>query len=245
MKIFFRRVIQALILLVVAMVSALTAMRYAIHGREVAVPDLTGKTPAEARRMAEQEGLQVLVERQYYSSAVPEGRILLQLPPAGTKVRRGWDLRLAASLGPQRVEIPSVLGQSERVAEMNIRRRGLDLVSVARVTIPGIEAQQVVSQSPVPKANNVLAPKISILVAEAPQAETFVMPNFAGQTVAGATQGVVDGGLHMGAITAAGQVGEAGGHSTGRTSPGSVIVSQSPAAGEKVTEGTVVDFQVQ
>ena len=34
----------ALVLVIVAMVSALTAMRFAIHGQEVAVPPLVGLT---------------------------------------------------------------------------------------------------------------------------------------------------------------------------------------------------------
>jgi len=67
MKSFFRLVLLALVLLVVALVSALTAMRLAIHGHEVAVPDLVGKSPAAARMIAEQSGLEVSVERQYYS----------------------------------------------------------------------------------------------------------------------------------------------------------------------------------
>src|SRR6266852_1663264 len=107
MKSFFRLVLLALVLLVVALVSALTAMRFAIHGREVAVPDLVGKAPGEARRIAEESGLQVDIERQYYSANVPEGRILSQLPLPGTQVRRGWQIRVAESLGPQRVEIPN------------------------------------------------------------------------------------------------------------------------------------------
>ena len=40
----------ALVLVIVAMVSALTAMRFAIHGQEVAVPPLVGLAPAEAER---------------------------------------------------------------------------------------------------------------------------------------------------------------------------------------------------
>src|SRR6266849_7135963 len=137
MKSFFRFDLLALVLLVVALVSALSAMRLAIHGREVAVPDLVGKAPAEARRIVEQSELHMEVEREYYSAAVPEGRILSQLPPAGTQVRRGWQIRVAESLGPQRVEIPNLLGQSERVANINIRRRGLDVGAVAQMQMPG------------------------------------------------------------------------------------------------------------
>ena len=136
MKSFFRLVLLALVLLVVALVSALTAMRLAIHGHEVAVPDFAGKSPAAARMIAEQSGLELTVERQYYSPTVPEGKILSQLPPAGSQVRRGWQVRVAESLGPQRVAIPNVMGQSERVANINIRRRGLDVGAIAQMQLP-------------------------------------------------------------------------------------------------------------
>ena len=53
----------ALVLVVVAMVSALTAMRFAIHGQEVAVPRLVGITPAEAERAVAALGLQLSIER--------------------------------------------------------------------------------------------------------------------------------------------------------------------------------------
>ena len=71
--------------------------------------------------MADAGGFQMDIERQYYSATVPEGKILSQLPPPGTQVRRGWQIRVAQSLGPQRVEIPNVLGESQRAAEINIR----------------------------------------------------------------------------------------------------------------------------
>jgi beta-lactam-binding protein with PASTA domain len=90
MKSVFRFAIMALILVVVAMLSGLTAMRLAIHGQEVAVPPLVGLTPTEAERAISGLGLQMSIERQYYSPQIPEGRIMSQLPLPGTKVRRGW-----------------------------------------------------------------------------------------------------------------------------------------------------------
>src|SRR5882724_5236180 len=116
----FRLFWMALVLLVVALLSALTAMRFAIHGREVSIPDLRGKTPIEARRLADDTGLAVAVERSYYSPTVPEGRVLSQMPAPGTTVRPGWEVRLALSLGPQRVAIPQVVGDSERAAAITI-----------------------------------------------------------------------------------------------------------------------------
>ena len=130
MKSAVRFVLLALVLLIVAMVSALTAMRFAIHGQEVTVPALVGMSPADAERGIAALGLQMTIERQYYSPQVPEGKIMSQLPLPGTKVRRGWQVRVAQSLGPTRVAIPDVTGESEHAAELNIRRRGLDRKSV-------------------------------------------------------------------------------------------------------------------
>src|SRR5579872_5781247 len=118
MKTLIRYALRALVLLVVAMSSAVITMMFAIHGHEVAVPDLVGKTAAEARKLTEADGLELSVESQYYSPKIPQGRILSQLPPAGMKVRSGWQVQIAESLGPQRVVIPDVLQQSERAAEM-------------------------------------------------------------------------------------------------------------------------------
>ena len=129
---FLRTLLYGLILVVVGLISALTAMRFAIHGREVSVPKLTGLTAAEAQRIAAESGLAISRDQRFYSSDVPEGRIVSQLPPAGTRVRTGFRIRIAESLGPQKVEIPNLLGQSVRSAELNLKERGLELGSVAR-----------------------------------------------------------------------------------------------------------------
>ena len=178
---------MALLLLIVALLSALTAMRLAIHGREVTVPDFQGKTPAEARRIADDNGLATEIEREYYSPTVPRGRVLSQMPAVGTIVRRGWELRLALSLGPQRVAIPQVVGQSARAAAISINQRGLDSGSTAAVQIPGVPAGQVIAQNPPPNATDVAAPKISLLIAQETFPQAFVMPSFVGQPLGSAT----------------------------------------------------------
>ena len=240
MKSLFRFALLALMLLVVALLSALTAMRLAIHGREVAVPDLVGKTPAEARRIAEQSGLQLEVERQYYSANVQAGNVLSQLPPAGTQVRRGWQIRVAESLGPQRVAIPNVVGQSERAAEINIQRRGLNVGAVAHLGLPDTAAGDVISQAPPSNASSVSAPKISLLVSEPSQPQAFVMPSFVGQPLGSVTLALQDAGFRLGNVTSE----SANAASTSR-SPASIIVSQNPAAGEKVIAGSTVNFEVR
>lgn len=192
---FIRFVTRSLILLLIALFSALAAMRLAIHGREVRVPNLHGMTVLQAQETANENGLIVSVEDKYYSSDVPAGKIISQIPSASSKVRRGWRLRVAESLGPQRVKIPDLTGQTERAATLNLRRRGLDLATIAAVPAPATPPDQVIAQVPPPSAGEVLSPKVSILLSESPPGAEYVMPNFVGHQLAEAREKIARAGL--------------------------------------------------
>jgi eukaryotic-like serine/threonine-protein kinase len=251
-----RYLLLALVLLIVALISAVTAMRLAIHGREVMVPDLRGKTPLEARSLAEQVGLGARVESSYYSQTVPQGRVLSEMPPAGTFVRRGWEIRLALSLGPQRVAIPRVVGESERAAGMTLVERGLELGWTDRTQMPGAAAGQVLAQNPQPNATHVSAPKISLLVAEPSSPEALVMPSFVGQPLGSVTTMLASAGLTLGKVVVQAPStpvpdglappGPAEVSTPAAVvSPASVVVSQDPGPGEKVYAESAVNFVVR
>ena len=252
MKSAFRLAMLALVLIVVAMLSGLTAMRFAIHGQEVSVPPLVGLTPPEAERATSGLGLQISVERQYYSPQIPEGRIMSQLPLPGTKVRRGWQVRVAQSLGPTRVAVPDVTGQSEHAAELNIRRRGLEIASMGEVETGGIPADQVVAQNPTANATQLVAPKINLLVSSGAEPQAYVMPSFVGQPLGSASRTLQDSGFRLGNVSVASivempadQSGQVAPTAPVQPSPASIIVSQAPAAGLKVTAGSTVSFEVR
>lgn len=251
MKSLFRFATLALVLVMVALVSALTAMRFAIHGQEVAVPPLVGLSPAEAEKAGSGLGLQIQIERQFYSPQIPEGRIMSQLPLPGTKVRRGWQVRVAQSLGPIRVAIPDVTGQSEHAAELNIKRRGLELTSTATMQVQGVTADQVLAQSPPANASQVAAPKISLLLTAAPDPQMFVMPSFVGQALGSASRTLQEQGFRLGNVSVAEAAAVTGEPipvvpvAPPQAGPASVIVSQTPGAGQKIVAGGVVSFEVR
>ena len=256
MRQFFRMLLLALVLMTVSLISALTAMRLAIHGREVPVPRLIGMAPFEAERTGAASGLQVVIERQFYSPDIPEGKIMTQMPPPGTKVRRGWSVRVAQSLGPQRVAIPDVTGGSERIAELNIRRRGFSLGSVAQIQLPDAPIDQVISQSPPANASGVALPKISLLVSGGAEPTTYVMPNLTGQPLGSATLALQDAGVKVGKVTVLPaapaeplpgepQAGPVVTSAASDVSGAKIIVTQNPAPGQKITAGAAVDFEVR
>jgi len=238
-----RWMLLALILVTVAMVSALTAMRLAIHGREVEVPKVVGSSPREADQSLRALGLVLEVESHFYSAGVPEGRIVSQMPQPGTRVRRGGTVRVAESLGPQRAVIPSVIGQSARAAEINIRRRGLDVGAIAQLRLPDLPANQVVAQSPPPQAGNAVSPMISLLVNAPLDTHAYLMPDFAGRPLADAVEAVEAAGLRLGHVTSGGaRLNLPDGES--RIALPAIVRRQLPLPGAKVTPGTFVNFEV-
>jgi eukaryotic-like serine/threonine-protein kinase len=265
MRHFFRIALRVLILAAVFLASALTAMRFAIHGREVAIPKLVGMSTGDADRLAISDGLFLDVENRFYSTDIAEGRIMSQLPPEGEKVRRGTRVRVALSLGPQKMVIPSVVGQSQRAAEINIGRRGLELGTVAVANLPGLPADQVVAQSPPPNAEGVASPKVNLLVSAAPDdaSQLYVTPDFTGHTLDEASRAIAESPMRFGKVTTAKGVsrtpsGTANVAQTNVTAPGAanlrpasvapksspVIVRQNPAPGQKVAAGTMMNFEV-
>jgi len=224
-----------LVLLVVSITSALLAMRFAIHGREVRVPRLQGLTSAEAERLSSNEGLVLAVENHFYSTDYPEGRIVSQSPRPGIKVRRGWRVRVAESLGSQRISVPGVLGQSQRVAEMNITSRGQKVGAVAAMRFPGAPPTTVIAQSPPPETRNAVSPRISLLLSQPDNVQQYVMPGFIGYPLSSATATLEHAGFTLGRVDLV------------ETSSGvsGMIVHQFPAAGQKIAAGSSISFEVK
>ncbi len=237
MRAFFRFVLLVLVLVIVAMASALTAMRIAIHGREVVVPKLVGLTPSQAERLALQNGLLIDIENRFYSTDIPEGRILSQSPTAGEKVRRGWRVRLAESLGTQHVVIPDVVGDSTRSAEINLRRRGLEPGEMAYAELPEQPAEQVIAQSPPATAEGVASPKVNLLFAAPQTPRAYVMASFVGRPIGEAIKAVQSAGLRVGLVRASTEPPAA-------NVGAGVVLHRSIQPGQKVLARTTIDFDI-
>jgi beta-lactam-binding protein with PASTA domain len=235
-KYFFR----ALVLLLVFLSSALLAMRFAIQGREVRVPRLTGLTPQEAERVANSDGLVLSVESRFYSSSVPQGHIVSQSPAPEATVRRGWKVRVAESLGPQRAAVPNLLGQSQHAAGINISRRGLETGVVGAIHLPGAPPETVVSQNPPPDATEVSSPKVSLIFSAPDNARYYVMPNFVGKPLAEASAALQKAGFTLGKVQHLSTV-----EGSNVSNPAETVLRQYPQAGHKVAAGAAISFDVQ
>jgi eukaryotic-like serine/threonine-protein kinase len=254
----------ALLMLVVFVLFAGLALRIALHGREVSIPDLAGLTVAQASEAALHSGLDLNIENKFYSRTVPAGRILSQAPAAGSRVRRGWQVRVTESLGPQQVTIPDVVGEPVREASLDLRKASLDLGTLAHVDAPG-DTDMVLSQTPPPDAG-VDQPRVNLLLSQqgAGASDAFVMPSFVGMSWPSANRAAIALGLRVAALGEMAPVVQAAPETTPPASgqqpatpnPGSTatpeqaapvqmapvgpVTAQSPEAGHRASKGSVV-----
>ena len=115
------------------------------------------------------------------------------------------------------------------------------------------------AMNPTANAAQLVAPKISLLVTAAAPAQGFVMPSFVGQPLGSVSRTLQDAGFRLGNVSVAAIVespveqsnpAQQAGAPTppappAQATPASIIVSQVPAAGQKVAAGMAVSFEVR
>ncbi|MGB7546845.1 MAG: PASTA domain-containing protein [Terracidiphilus sp.] len=246
---FFQMASLVMLLVAVALLSAVTTMHFAIHGAEVQVPALKGMTVADARSQAAGMGLNLNVDNRYYSGDVAAGHILTQSPAPGTVVRREWRVRVAESLGPQKVDVPDTVGSDERMAALRLRRVGLEVGITARLPEVAAAEGTVIAQDPPAHAQGIAQPSVNLLVAAPEEAapDGFVMPDLTAMPVVAAQAQLARAGLKSAVPTFVDvQVPPVdSGNAPPRlpVAPGAVI-AQEPAAGARIDQTMEVKLTV-
>src|SRR6266566_838456 len=148
-----RMTLLVFILASAAFLSAITAMRIAIHGREVTMPNLVGKNVSEANNMLRSRGLVLRVADRIYSEQ-PVNVVLRQTPPAGLLMKVSQQAHVVLS-------------------------QGLQVGEVSAMSMPGQSADTIVLQNPKPGAG-AATPRVDVLVSEGPRETDYVMPHLVG-----------------------------------------------------------------
>jgi eukaryotic-like serine/threonine-protein kinase len=206
---------------------------------------LKGMTVAEARSQAAGMGLNLDVDNRYYSADVAAGHILSQSPPPGSVVRREWHVRVAESLGPQKVDVPDTVGTEARVAALRLRRAGLEVGVTARLPYAGAQDGTVLAQDPPGHSQGIAQPSVNILVAAPDTAppDGYVMPDLTGIPIITAQLMLNKIGLKVDTPTYADVF--VPDVSTGPEQPKppiapGVVIAQQPMAGARVDQTTMI-----
>jgi serine/threonine-protein kinase len=192
----------------------------------VTVPDVRGKTLAQARRAFDRVGLEAQIGDSLSHPTVRAGRVLAQVPLPGQEAARGSEVEVIVSQGPERRAVPSITGLGKDDAVALLQRMGFR-----------VRLASVVDDSPEGK-----------LLGMDPKAGTRMpMPGTVTLTLsAGPPKVLVPSVLALDEGDAAARL-EAVGLRLGRVSydslsaePRGTVLSQAPAAGDSLRMGSAV-----
>jgi serine/threonine-protein kinase len=229
----FRIALMLFILASVAFLSALTAMRYAVQGREVVIPDLVGRGSGDAQRMLGVRGIGMKVEDRIYNK-LPVDAVVRQSPPPNMSVKVGQDAYVVLSLGPQKEMIPELEDKSLHAARIELLRSGLQVGEVSSAYLADFSADTVIQQDPEPGTTDVVSPHVDMLVSLGPEPPAYVMPDVTGLTLLQAEAKLGAAGLKPSKTTSSAIPG----------TPAGIVIDQSPRRGQRVDQSTTLELQV-
>jgi eukaryotic-like serine/threonine-protein kinase len=226
-----RMVLLVFILASAAFLSAITAMRIAIHGREVTMPNLVGKNVTEANALLRSRGLVLRVADRIYSE-LPINVVVRQTPPPGMLMKVSQQAHVILSLGQRQLQIPLLEGNSLRASRIELLRSGLQIGEVSGISMPDEAADTVVIQSPRP-GGGASTPRVDVLISNGPREIAYVMPHLVGLNEMDAQRRLDISGLRRKVN-----------YVNAPQWPHGAVIDQTPLAGQRITSSITIELTV-
>ncbi|MBO8167836.1 MAG: Stk1 family PASTA domain-containing Ser/Thr kinase [Thermoanaerobacteraceae bacterium] len=224
-----------LLLLIGLGYGAYYAFQAYINVAEVDVPNVKGQELAEAQRTLYEVGLSAEVVSRRQHKEVPREAVIAQSPEAGEKVKKGRIIELTVSLGPPMVEVPEVIGLTEREARIILDNEGLKVSpDVERTYNTEVEAGRVISQEPGPGTAQPEGTEVRLVISRGPEPQYISMPDLRGLTLEEAKKKLQEVRLELGMVT----------FQTSREYFSGQIASQDVAPGDKILQGHTVNLVI-
>lgn len=200
---------------------------------DILIPELVGKSEADAKTELENLKLRLNVVG-YREGEQEKDHIIEQIDKAGTKVKKGFAVKVIVS--SEKVTelslLPNFVGMNIDDAEKVLREKGFKVGKVQYEENEG-EQNTVVSQSIEPGSQLEPGTKVDLIVSKGRSVKTVTAPNLIGMFQSNVGGILAENKLQMGKV------------STGSSSePRGKILSQSPAPGTSVEEGTSIELIV-
>lgn len=168
----------AVVLLAVFGGSTYFSFTYFVKGRSLPTPNLIGRSVNDARGIAQDLGVELLVDEKTRrnSDKVPVGHIVWQnrTPGATSFIKRGSTIRVELSAGPLVLTVPDLDGESAGTAMLRLGQQNLKPGSMSYVpaATAGILAADPPKGTVVPPQSSV-----SLLIGVVPPPPQYVMPD--------------------------------------------------------------------
>ncbi len=230
-----RVVLLVVLFMAMAGIGTYVALTLIIKGEDtVVVPDLVGKDVLYGLQILADLGLNTRVKGTAYHDQVPPNHVIDQDPDAGAAIKRGRDVKISVSRGPETISMPNLAGLSLQQSRILLTENGLGLGVSASMISPRFDAGQIIAHYPPPGTMVSRHTRADLLISQGPASPVFPMVDLTGFALAAAIRRLEQLQLAVGSIRIVRRVG----------APLETIVNQSPPAGYRVTPGDRVDLAV-
>ncbi|UGQ15250.1 Stk1 family PASTA domain-containing Ser/Thr kinase [Yinghuangia sp. ASG 101] len=197
-------------------------------GDKKTVPNLVGKTEAEAQQQVSAVSLKLAVDKTE-SCDQEKGKICSQTPGVDAQVEKDTVVKVVVSSGPELVKVPSVVGKSEEDAQNALKAVGL-VGKPDRSTKYDCTKETVCSTDPA--ANTELAMGTEVVLKINSGKPSHEMPDVVGKTFTSAKKTLEDLKVTVDA------------DQEYSNQPTGTVIAQSVKKGDTVTEGNTVTLTV-
>lgn len=199
-----------------------------IFPAEVDVPNLIGLEPSEARAELAARGLRLVHDGPPVHNSMEAGRIFRQDPEPEHRVRKGREIKVVVSSGPEFAVVPNLIDLPKIAAQLQITRERLTLGETIEEFAPDKTPNTVIGQDPPPGTYLEAGKPVTIIVARGSLPQTTVrMPDVRGMALEEAQRYLSELGFGEGQL-------HAEPHPTARPSE---VIDQNPPPGEEVEVG--------
>ena len=223
--------IIGVILALLVLVGGASAYLFTDVGRaaKVEVPRVAGQSQSTATEALKRAGFDVEPEFQN-DPRVAKDRVIRTNPTEGTEAKKGDQIILFVSTGPETKVVPRLVGATYDDAALQLS--GFNFVPKREDVFSDKPVGQVVDQDPNPGATINEGDTVTLSVSKGP--ELVEVPVLSLETQAEAKRLLEEAGLVVGAVTT---------RETSKREPG-LVLAQSQPAGKNVPEGSAVDIVV-
>ena len=145
------------------------------------VPNLEGLSQQAAESTLTKAGFKFeWVEEGRYSSQVPAGMVLVQMPKAGRTAKIGRTVKLTKSLGLRKVIIPDLRGKSQKQADISLSRAGLVQGEVIKGAHQSIPRGVVIRTIPMAGDTVRVGDTVKVVISAGVTTGRVLLPNFEG-----------------------------------------------------------------
>ena len=207
-------------------------------GASVEVPDVKGKSQANAEKALKDAGLVPVIGTPKETTEVASGTVVSQSVEAGTSVAKNSKVTITVAAAPGTVQVPDVIGLTETAAKATLEKAGLQVSSSTEYSSKSkgtVIGQSVNAGHNVEKGTTV---GITVSAGAKPgdnktQDNTTTVPNVVGKSASKAGSAIENAGL---------------GWETVEIYDSSVkkgnVISQSISSGQKVDKGTYISLTI-